>query len=64
MTGWSLTSVATFASIGATKNSAGQGELFGVLTDGSLWEFNPAFTGALWQEVLATGARAAAPPRR
>ena len=62
--GWSLLSAGSFASIGATKNASGQGELFGVLADGSLWEYNPAFSGGPWQEVVATGVRAAAPPRR
>ena len=60
LAGWSLLSGGSFASIGATKNASGQGGLFGVLADGSLWEYTPAFAGNPWQEVAVIGVRTGA----
>ena len=42
VTGWSLLSTGSFAEISAATNAAGQGVVFGVLTDGSLYEQDPA----------------------
>ncbi len=42
VTGWSQLSTGSFAQISAATNSAGQGVVFGVLTDGSLYEQDPA----------------------
>ena len=42
VTGWSQLSTGSFAQISAATNPAGQGVVFGVLTDGSLYEQDPA----------------------
>ena len=61
--GWALLSTGDFQSVSAATNAAGAAVVFGVLADGSLWEYNPAFPGTHWQE-LDVGVLAAAAPRR
>ena len=57
LSGWSLTSAGSFASI-AGENNGGAGEVFAVLTDASLWEYT-----SFWA-LLDSGVLAVAAPRR
>ena len=43
--GWTELSSGTFTQVSGGTNAAGQAIVFGVLTDGSLWEQNPAGAG-------------------
>jgi hypothetical protein len=60
--GWAILSTGSFVSLSGAKNSAGQGDLFAVLTDTSLWEYDPAFPG-LWQDLLPSGVGASSAAR-
>jgi hypothetical protein len=53
--GWQLLSSGTFASVSAGQNAGGSPSAFGVLTDNSLWEYNPAFGGTHWQNLSPAG---------
>ena len=44
-----------FQSVSAGLNGAGQAVVYGVLTDDSLWEYNPAFAGDHWQNLSPAG---------
>ena len=56
-----LLSVGNFDQISGTQNSAGQGELFAVLADASLWEYNPTFG---FMQLVPSGVLSAAAPQR
>jgi len=54
--GWAQLSIGSFQQISAGLNSAGQAVLYGVLTDASLWEYNPAFnSGANFRNLSSAG---------
>ncbi len=56
--GWAEISAGAFRQASAGLNGAGQAIVFGVLTDGSLWENNPAFGGDAvnnWTILSAAG---------
>ena len=48
-----LLSTGSFQQVSAGLNGAGQAVAYGVLTDNSLWEYNPASAG-LWR-MLSPG---------
>jgi hypothetical protein len=58
LSGLSLLSSRSFASVSATQTAAGQDELFATLTDTSLWEYSPNFPGDHFQQILASGVEA------
>jgi hypothetical protein len=60
--GWAILSTGSFASLSGAKNSAGQGDLFAVLSDTSFWEYDPAFPG-LWQDLVPSGVAAGSAAR-
>ncbi len=57
--GWREVSTGSFQQVSAGLNSSGQAVVYGVLSDGSIWEQNPAFgtvglnTG--WEKLSGTG---------
>ena len=59
---WAILSTGSFASLSGAKNTAGQGDLFAVLTDTSFWEYDPAFPG-LWQDLVPADAAAGSAAR-
>lgn len=50
--------------ISGTQTSDGKGEVFGVLADSSLWEFNPNLGGDGFQQLVSSGVLSAAAPLR
>ncbi len=61
---WSLRSTGDFASIsGAEAPAVGHSEVFAVLGDSSVWEYDPFLPGGPWDDLIASGAAAAAAPR-
>jgi hypothetical protein len=62
--GWAFLSGGSFMSISATEKAAGQGDVFGTLTDSSLWVNDPALPGDHWREPLASGVAFGAAPQR
>ncbi|HVS34257.1 MAG TPA: hypothetical protein VMS17_01675, partial [Gemmataceae bacterium] len=60
----SMASAGNFAEISGNQNDAGQAEVFGVLSNGMLWEFNPALGGNGWQELVASNVLFTAAPAR
>jgi hypothetical protein len=65
LAGWDLLSLGTFETIsGSATPAAGVGEAFGVLSDGSLWEYNPAFGGTDFMEILTSGVAGASAPQK
>jgi hypothetical protein len=61
LAGWALVSSGSFRSVSGNDTGGGLGEVFGVLSDSSLWEFNPAFPGpSHWQELIPAGVLAVA----
>jgi uncharacterized protein (TIGR03118 family) len=62
--GWAMLSSGSFASVSATENAAGQGDVFATLTDNSLWVNDPALPGNHWMELLLSGVAAGAGPQR
>ena len=59
--GWMKLSAGSFASVGGGESS---GEVFAVLTDASLWAYNPNYFNAPWINLLLAGtAQAGAAPR-
>jgi hypothetical protein len=64
LTGLAEISSGSFGSISGPRNVAGQGEAFGVLTDGELWEYNLSFAvPGHWQELDGGVLGASAPGR-
>ncbi len=56
--GWMIISSGSFQQVSAGLNGAGQALVYGVLTDGSLWEQNPALGTGLnvgWTQLSGTG---------
>jgi uncharacterized delta-60 repeat protein len=57
--GWQEVSTGRFAQVSAGLNGAGQAVVYGVLSDGSLWEQNPAFgpigLDAGWRQLSGAG---------
>ena len=64
LTGFSLLSAGNVQSISATQTADGHGEVFGVLSDSSLWENNPKFAGDHWMNLIPSGVLAVAAPLR
>jgi hypothetical protein len=62
--GWAMLSSGSFASLSATENAAGQGDVFATLTDGSLWVNDPALPGDHWRELIASGVAQGVGPQR
>ncbi len=63
--GWKILSSVLYDSIsGSATPTAGVGEVFGVLADGSLLEYNPAFGGTDFPGVASSGVAAASAPQR
>ena len=62
--GWAMLSGGWFVSVGGAKNAAGRGEAFAVVADGSLWEYNPAFGGSHWVNLIPSDVLSDSAPLR
>jgi predicted outer membrane repeat protein len=65
--GWTQLSAGSFQQISGNQDTSGAGEVFGVLADGNLWEYNPAFpagTGHFRQLTSTNDALFASAPQR
>jgi len=52
--GWTQLSAGNFTQISAGRNGAGQAVLYGIVSGGALYEYNPAFLGS-WQLLSGPG---------
>ena len=58
--GWAFLSAGSFQSVSGGRNGAGNAVVYSVLTDASLWEYNPSFAGTHWQNLSPAGSILAA----
>ncbi len=64
LTGWSMASAGSFQALSGNAGTAGGGELFAVLTDGSFWEYQMPLVGnPSWFRHVAGGVQAGSAPR-